>query len=131
MATGLPARNLGFQVTQYLRTPITFTNLGTVSIVNLGTLPAGSVVLRCGVVISTVFNWGTNNLLKIGTVAADTTFSGATLSVAALGFTAGVPLAAAAMLPTADTLVIITSLATGTQATTGAGIAFLEYLPIA
>ena len=74
MATGLPARNLGFQVTQYLRTPITFTNLGTVSIVNLGTLPAGSVVLRCGVVLSVVFNWGTNYSKQLGQDTEDDYF---------------------------------------------------------
>jgi hypothetical protein len=124
------ARSTGFQMTHYLRAPINFTNLGTVSIVQLGTLPAGAVVLRGGVVLSAVFNWGTNNLLKVGTVAADTTFSGATLSLLALGLTPFVPLAAAAMAPTVDTAVIITSLATGTQATTGAGFAFLEYLPV-
>jgi hypothetical protein len=130
MGTGLPARSSGDQTVNYLRAPITFL-MGTAGKVNLGTLPAGAVVLRCYVINSVVFNWGTNNLIKVGTVAADTTFSGATLSVAALGLTAGVPLAAAAMLPTADTLVVVTSLCTGTQATTGAGVVVLEYLPVA
>ncbi len=126
-----PARNSGFQNVQYLRAPITFSSVGTAGIIPLGTLPAGSIVLRCYVVMSVVFNFGTNNLIKVGTVAADTTFSGATLSVAALGLTAGVPLASAAVLPTVDTAVIITSLCTGTAATTGAGIVVLEHLPVA
>lgn len=130
MGTGIPARSSGDQTINYLRAPITF-GIGTAGIVPLGTLPAGAVVLRCYVINSVVFNFGTNNLIKVGTVAADTTFSGATLSVAALGLTAGVPLAAAAMLPTVDTLVNITSLCSGTAGTTGAGVVVLEYLPVA
>lgn len=129
MAT-YPARSSGDQTINYLRAPITF-GIGTAGIVQLGTLPAGAVVLRCYVVNSVVFNFGTNNLIKVGTVAADTTYSGATLSVAALGVTAGVPLAAAAMLPAVDTAVIITSLCTGTAGTTGSGVVVLEYLPVA
>lgn len=129
MGTIIPARNNGEQQVHYLRAPISFT-IGTAGIVQLGTLPAGSVVLRGYVVNSVVFNFGTNNLIKVGTVAADTTFSGATLSVAALGLTAFVPLASAAVLPTVDTSVIITSLCTGTAGTTGAGIVVLEYMPV-
>src|SRR6185312_16504421 len=128
MAT-IPARSSGSQSIQYLRAHITFA-MGTAGIVQVGTLPAGAVVVRCYVVNSVVFNWGTNNLIKVGTGAADTAFSGATLSVASLGVTAGVPTASAAVLPTADTSVIATSLCTGTQATTGAGVVVVEYLPV-
>ena len=125
-----PARSSGDQTVNYLRAPITFL-IGTAGIVKVGTLPAGCVVSRCYVALSVVFNFGTNNLIKVGTAAADTTYSGATLSVAALGVTAGVPLASAAMLPAVDTPVICTSLCTGTAGTTGTGFVVVEYLPVA
>jgi hypothetical protein len=35
----------------------------------LGTIPAGARVLRGNVIVTTVFNWGTNNLIDIGTAA--------------------------------------------------------------
>src|SRR5450631_4289593 len=126
----IPARVTGMQNLQYLRAPITFA-VGTAGIVQVGTLPAGSVVVRCYVVNTVAFNFGTNNLIKVGTIAADTTYSGATLSVASLGLTAGVPLAAAAMTPTVDTSVIATSLCTGTAGTAGSGFVVVEYLPVA
>jgi len=131
MAT-LPARNMGFQVTQYLRAPVNFSNLGTVSIVQVGTLPAGAVVLRAYVVVNQVFNWGTNNLLKVGIVGSDTSIiSSASLLALGIISATAVLTAAATITPTVDTQVIATSLATGTQATTGSGFIIVEYLPVA
>lgn len=130
MGTGLPARSTGFQMTHYLRAPVNFTTLGTVNVINVGTLPAGCAVLRAYVLVGVVFNWGTNNLLKIGIVGADTTF-GASVSLTTLGTVATTILGTANVVPTVDTLVICTSLATGTQATTGSGVVVVEYAPVA
>lgn len=128
MGTGIPARNSGDQTVNYLRAPITF-NIGTAGIVTVGTLPAGSLVLRSYVVVSTVFNFGTNNLVKIGIAASDTTYSGASVSVAALGTVAGTLAASANVAPTVDTAVICTSLCTGTAGTTGQAYVVIEYAP--
>jgi hypothetical protein len=124
-----PARNSGDQTTNYLRAPFTF-GLGTAGILQVGTLPAGCIVLRVYVVVSTVFNWGTNNLIKVGITGADTTF-GASISLTTLGTVAATLLGTANVAPTVDTPVIATSLATGTQATTGAGFVVVEYCPVA
>lgn len=130
MGTAIPARSSGDQTINYLRAPITF-NIGTAGIVQVGTLPAGSLVLRSYVVVSAVFNFGTNNLIKIGTVASDTTFSGASVSVAALGTVAGTLAASANVAPSVDTPVIVTSLCTGTAGTTGQAYVVIEYAPVA
>jgi hypothetical protein len=127
-----PARNSGDQTINYLRAPINFTNLGTVNIVQLGTLPAGAVVLRAYVVVNQVFNWGTNNLLKVGIVGADTSIlSSVSLLATGLIVATAALTAAATITPTVDTQVIVTSLATGTQATTGSGFVVVEYCPMA
>ena len=127
-----PARNSGDQTINYLRAPINVTNLGTVSIVQVGTLPAGAVVLRAYVVINQVFNWGTNNLLKVGIVGSDASIiSSASLLALGIISATAVLTAAATVTPTADTQIIATSLATGTQATTGSGFIIIEYCPMA
>jgi hypothetical protein len=127
-----PARNSGDQTINYLRAPINFTNLGTVSIVQLGTLPAGAVVLRAYVVVNQVFNWGTNNLLKVGIVGSDASiFSSVSLLALGIISATAVLTAATTTTPTVDTQVIVTSLATGTQATTGSGFVIVEYCPMA
>ena len=127
-----PARSSGDQTTNYLRAPVNFNTLGTTSIVQLGTLPAGAVVLRAYVVITQVFNWGTNNLLKVGIVGSDASIL-SSVSLLALGVISATTAltAATSTTPTVDTQVIVTSLATGTQATTGTAIVVVEYLPVA
>jgi len=127
-----PARNSGDQTINYLRAPINFNTLGTVSIVQVGTLPAGAVVLRAYVVINQVFNWGTNNLLKVGIVGSDASIiSSASLLALGIISATAVLTAAATITPTVDTQIICTSLATGTQATTGSGFIVIEYCPMA
>ena len=127
-----PARNSGDQTINYLRAPITFTNLGTVGIVQVGTVPAGAIVLRAYVVVNQVFNWGTNNLLKVGIVGSDASIF-SSVSLLALGNIAATAVltAAATITPTVDTQIICTSLATGTQATTGSGFVVVEFMPMA
>ena len=127
-----PARNSGDQTINYLRAPVNFNTLGTVSIVQVGTLPAGAVVLRAYVVVNQVFNWGTNNLLKVGVVGSDASIiSSASLLALGIISATAVLTAAATITPTVDTQIIATSLATGTQATTGSGFIVIEYCPMA
>ena len=127
-----PARSSGDQTTNYLRAPVNFTTLGTTSIVQVGTLPAGAVVLRAYVVVNQVFNWGTNNLLKVGIVGSDASIiSSASLLALGIISATAVLTAAATITPTVDTQIIATSLATGTQATTGSGFIVIEYCPMA
>jgi hypothetical protein len=132
MAT-YPARSSGDQTINYLRAPITFA-MGNSGIVQLGTLPAGCVLLRAYVVVTTVFNPGTNNLVKVGIVGSDASIL-SSVSLATAGVIAATSAlataAAATTAPTVDTQVIATSLMTGTAATAGAGFVVVEYAPVA
>ena len=126
-----PARSSGDQTINYLRAPIDF-SLGYTGVKQVGTLPAGCVVLRSYVIVTTGFNAGSTNTMKIGTVASDASFgTGIALGTAGV-ITGGSALATATTVaPTADTPVIATSVSTGTAPTAGAGVVVVEYLPVA
>ena len=127
----IPARNDGSQAIAYLRAPITFA-LGYTGVKQVGTLPAGSIVLRSYVIVKTAFNAGSTNTMKIGTVASDASFGTAIALGTAGVITGGTALATATTVtPTADTPVIATSVSTGTAMTAGAGEVVVEYLPVA
>jgi len=126
-----PARSSGDQTINYLRAPITFA-LGYTGVAQVGTIPAGCVVLRSYVIVTTAFNAGSTNTLKIGTVASDASFgTGIALGTAGV-ITGGTALATATTVtPTADTAVVATSVSTGSAMTAGAGIVVVEYCPVA
>lgn len=130
MAT-YPARSSGDQTINYLRAPITFA-LGYTGVAQVGTLPAGCVVLRTYVVVKTAFNAGSTNTLKIGTIASDASFgTGIALGTAGV-ISGGSALATATTAtPSADTAVVATSVSTGTAMTAGAAEVVVEYLPVA
>lgn len=133
MGTGIPARSSGDQTINYLRAPVTFA-MGNSGIVNVGTLPAGCAVLRAYIIVTTAFNAGTNNILKVGISGSDASIlSSVTVSTAGvIGTTSALATATSATTnPTSDTLVICTSLMTGTVATAGVGIVVVEYCPAA
>jgi hypothetical protein len=132
MGTGIPARSSGDQTVNYLRAPVTFA-MGNSGIVNVGTLPAGCAVLRAYIIVTTAFNAGTNNFLKVGISGSDASIlSTATVSTAGvIATTSALATATAATTnPTVDTLVICTSLMTGTVATAGVGVVVVEYAPL-
>lgn len=130
MAT-YPARSSGDQTINYLRAPITFA-VGYTGVVQVGTIPAGSIVLRSYVVVTTAFNAGSTNTMKIGSVASDASF-GTGIALGTIGvITGGTALATATtMAPTADTAIVATSVSTGSAMTAGAGVVVVEYLPVA
>lgn len=126
-----PARSSGDQTINYLRAPIDF-SLGYTGVKQVGTLPAGCVVLRSYVIVTTGFNAGSTNTMKIGTVASDASFGTGIALGTAGAITGGSALATATTVaPTADTPVIATSVSTGTAPTAGAGVVVVEYLPVA
>lgn len=124
-----PARNLGYQTIGYLRAPITF-GLGYTGTKQVGTLPAGCVVLRSYIVVKTAFNNGSTNTMTIGTVASPASF-GTGIALGTVGvITGGTALATSATVtPTVDTPVVAVMASTGSAATTGAGEVVVEYLP--
>lgn len=124
-----PARQIGFQCVGYLRAPITF-GLGYTGVKQVGTLPAGAVVLRAYIVVKTAFNNGSTNTMAIGTTASSTAFSTA-LALGTVGLISGSTLATASTVtPSVDTPVVATMVSTGSAATTGAGEVVVEYLPV-
>jgi hypothetical protein len=127
----IPARNSGDQTINYLRAPITF-GLGYTGVQPVGAIPAGCVVLRSYIVVTTAFNNGSTNTMTIGTVASAASF-GTGIALGTIGvITGGTALATAATVtPTADTQVIATMASTGAAATAGAGIVIVEYCPVA
>lgn len=61
------AQQYHHNMVHYLRKQITYLDDGNT--VTIGTLPAGSHVLRGGVAVTTAFNGGTTNDLDVGTAA--------------------------------------------------------------
>lgn len=130
MTTNTPSTNAReYQTHQvhYLRRAISWAD-GNATVYTLGVIPAGSTVIRGGVVVTTAFNSGTNNNLDIGTSADDDGFA-TNLSLATIGVIAADEMATTNdAYVTSDTTIIATVDLTGTQATAGAGFAWVEYL---
>ncbi len=125
----IPARNDGSQTIHYLRKKVSYLD-GATTVVQVGTVPTGSIVLRGGVVVTTAFNAASTNVLDIGTVADDDGFA-TDLAMGTIGVIVADEMATTNdMGPmTADTSIIATHAQTGTAATTGEGYVWIEYMP--
>lgn len=109
-----------------LRIPISYTDGATTNYV-IGTIPAGSIVIRGTVVVTTAFNWGTNNLIDIGT-AADPDGFATIMSLTTIGNIVFDEMATTNdQYVTADTILYAQMQCTGVAATTGAGWVLVEY----
>lgn len=112
----------------YLRAEAAYTD-GTGKVYTLGVIPANSIVIRGGVAVITAFNAGTSNTLNIGTSTDDDGFA----TLLALG-TVGVIVADEMATSndfylTTDQTVTATLTMSGTAATTGQAVIWLEYIP--
>ena len=129
MATGTlgtTAQRYHQNQTHYLWKAIAHTDDG--STLTLGIVPAGSLVLRGGVVVTTAFNAGTTNVLDIGT-SADTDGFATDLALGTVGVIVADEMATTndAYCATDTTIQCVVDL-TGTAATTGAGYVWVEYI---
>lgn len=126
----IPARSNGEQSVQYLRAPINYTQ-GQTATVQMGTLPAHSIVLRTYVIVNTAFNNGSTNTMTIGTSGSAAAF-GTAIALGTVGvITGGSALATATLMhQTSDTSIVAVHASTGTASTAGDGYAILEYLPV-
>lgn len=131
MATGTAgttARQYTTQQVHYLRKGFTYADDG--STLTIGTIPAGSLVLKpiSGVAITTAFNAGLTNVADMGPSTDSGTDLWATdLALGTVGF---VPIdEAVTNLVSVDTVVQIAVDLTGTAATTGAAEAIICYIP--
>lgn len=127
--TSIPARDFGYQVTQVLSKPIAFSD-GATAVVTVGRLPAKALVINAGVVVTTAFNAGTGNVLDIGTTADPDGFA-TDIALGTIGRIAGDEFATSDDLySTGETDITATLALTGTAATAGAGIVFVEFIVI-
>ena len=120
------ARQYHTQQVHYLRKSIVFGDNGTEVVV--GTIPAGAVIHpgASGVIVTTVFNAGTANILDVGPTS-DPDLYATDLALGALGFVAldeAVDFSVAV-----DTTIVAVPALTGTAATTGAGEVIIAYIP--
>ncbi len=111
-----------------LRKAIDFAD-GATKLYTVGTIPAGAVVLRGEVVVTTVFNWGTNNLIDVG-VAGTTNAFATIMSLTTNGVIVFDEMAAQSKSYVAASDVVIQAQmqCTGTAATTGHGFVICEYV---
>lgn len=110
----------------YLAKEFTFADDG--SDLTLGYIPAGSIVLRGGVAVITAFNAGSTNVLDIGT-AADPDGFATDLALGTVGVIVADEMATSNdFYVTADTQITCSVDLTGTAATTGHAVAWIEYI---
>lgn len=108
-------------------------NIGSTNGVQFGSLPAGSIVLRTTVSVITAFNAATTNVLVVGVAADDDALMTSAVAVAG---TPGVKVtngpAATLTTPTAaDVAVFAKYTQSGTAATAGRAVVYVEFYPAA
>src|SRR3954466_13498951 len=125
MAGSAPARIFPANVTHAIRGKVTIGNVN--GKFEIGTLPAGAMILRSSAYIVTAWN-GTTPTLDLGTAASASAFgTSATIVPAATGFKPGLTGTGFGDTLTADTPVVVTIVQTNT--TTGEAQFVVEYYP--
>lgn len=123
---GTNARKYVQHQVHYRSVDFTFANDGQT--LSMGYLPAGATVVGCGVVVSTLFNGNSSNILDIGPTA-DPDGLAADLALGTVGVIRNSTLATSndAGPYAADTEIFAFVTATA-SASTGVGRAFVEYI---
>lgn len=111
--------------THYLRGQLSLTTPS----ITLGVVPPGSIIVSAGVVISTVFNAASSNVIDIGTTA-DPDGLATDLAAGTVGLIVADELATSNDLyATTDVTIVASYAQTGTAATTGVGHVYVEFIP--
>ena len=118
MAAASLARQYHTQQVHFLRTLINYNDADALTRV-IGTIPAGSNLLRVNTCVSTAQNAGTTNTLSVGTTSGGTDI----INAAAAGS------ATANVVTQADTTYYATLTQSGTAATAGVVEVTIEYVP--
>lgn len=127
MAAASKARQYHTQQVHFLRTLINYNDADALTRV-IGTIPAGSNLLRVNTVVSTAQNAGTTNTLSVGTTSGGTDI----ISAAAAGTATANVLTQAPSgkaLVAVDTTYYATLTQSGTAATAGVVEVIIEYVP--
>lgn len=127
MVTGSTALNLRKPYMQVIGKKITYSD----TVITLGKIPAGAVVVRGGVAVQTAFNAATTNVLDIGTSGDDDGFA-TDLALGTIGIIVADEMATSNdFYSTSDITVTATYAQTGTAATAGVGYVWLEFFDAA
>ncbi len=125
---GSVGRQLQQHTTHFFRKNFVFSDTTAVA-QTLGVLPPGAIIVNAGVVVTTAFNHGTNNLLDIGTSSDDDGLA-TNLSLATVGNIVWDELATSNDLySTSAVTLTFTPDMTGTAGTTGAAEVYVEFIP--
>lgn len=113
----------------YIRKAITFADDGVA--VTVGTIPAGSIIIKAGVVVSTAFNDTGTDLIDIGISGGDTDGIAADLDVSAEGLIVNTTIATSDDLYSASSDLVIRADYAGENgnADAGAGVVFVTFIP--
>ncbi len=131
MATGTAgstARQFHTQQIHYLRTLINY-NDADIGGRKIGTIPAGSNILRTNTVASTANNAGTSATLSVGFSAAAATDLVNATSVASATANVVTQAPSGKALVSSDTDIYVTLAMSGTAATAGVAEVIVEYAP--
>ena len=113
-------------VPHVLRKDIAYNTTGIASGVSMGAVPAGAVITAVTVLVTTVFNAATTNVLTVGkTGTLNAYLAAGDADETALGLTRYTGKAAHV---TEDTEIFVSFTETGTAATTGAAKVMVEYV---
>lgn len=124
---GAYGRNDGSFAIQTLSKAIAYTD-GNGAVVTVGRLPAGALVLRGIVAVTTAFNAGTANTAIIGT-SSDTSGFGTALALGTIGNIVFDEMATTNdQYSTSEVTVVATLTLSGTAPTTGAGFVVVEFI---
>jgi hypothetical protein len=111
---------------QALRKKITYLNDGVA--VTVGKIPAGSIIIGAGVIVSTAFNAGSTNVVDIGTSLDDDGF-GTDLALGTVGNIVWDELATSDDLYSASDVTITATVAlTGTASTAGEARVYVLFI---
>ena len=125
MSNASTARVYHTNQTHYFRKRIIFSD----TVVTIGVIPAGAIVINAGVIVTTAFNAATTNVLDIGTSGDDDGFA-TDLALGTIGRIAADELATSNDLySTSEVTLTATYAQTGTAATAGEGFVYVEFIP--
>lgn len=131
-SAGSVARQYHHQMKHYLRFDVNYNDAASGVAVAKQTLPAGAIITRTDVVVSTAFNAATTNVLSIGTEAS--TYTNIVTTAQAVAGTPGLksnlaPTGAALGKLAADAVVYALYSQSGTAASAGQATVIIEYIP--
>jgi len=130
--SGKPARDVGEQQVTYIAFPVVFSDTQLTSgNKQVGTIPAGAVLIGTDVAVQEVFNAVTTNVLTVGTnnPTTDNIVAAADVTEGSLGLAKDISPTGTALAPfTVDTPVYAKYTQTGTAATTGRAAVIIKYV---